>query len=470
MDRRRFLQNLAATAAAANTLAPAVAEAQRAAAGAAARPSRTRGPVDVEGHTVVCKFTTAFGRERRGARHLDGLRGPARARRRDHLRGIERRLARADEERRGELRGRVRRRGVAPYLGLKIEDIGMSGRDLLAEKLLAHGDDPDPAQVMAAAPPQGSAPADRRGARALGDVRGHEGGVRRHAGLSGRVDADVPAVAVLRGAARAHPESGQRHRLSDGAESAPLRRAGRRLDARDAHGHPARARHARDLHRARDLRRRAPEEGQVHHPDVAPLDEDREREDREGGVRRHLRAVSAGAEASRSRGVLSRAARVRRLLGRAARRPRARDAAGSIVGRPDVALLRQGADDPSRRRLAEIRRGRSRLLRQRIRRLPGHLHQRALHQPRMGTLRHRAPVPRRLLHELRRAERDDQHARAGNGSVRADAAGPREILPLHARRGARSSNTARRSKRPRRSSPTCTTSRSRCRRTIRNTG
>ncbi len=134
--------------------------------------------------------------------------------------------------------------------------------------------------------------------------------------------------------------------------------------------------------------------------------------------------------------LLSRAAGVRGLLGRAARRSRARDAAGSLVGRPDVALLRQGADDPPRRRVAQIRRRRSRLFRQRIRRLPGHLHQRALHQSRMGTLRHRAPVPRRLLHELRRAERDDQHARPGNGSVRADAAGAREILPLHARRGA----------------------------------
>ena len=61
MDRRRFLQNLAATAAAANTLGPAVAGAQRAAAAAPARTSRTRGPVDVEGHTVVCKFTDRLG-------------------------------------------------------------------------------------------------------------------------------------------------------------------------------------------------------------------------------------------------------------------------------------------------------------------------------------------------------------------------------------------------------------------------
>jgi len=44
-----------------------------------------------------------------------------------------------------------------PYLGLKISDIGTAARDLLAEKLLEHGD-PDPEQVRSAAPPLGSAP------------------------------------------------------------------------------------------------------------------------------------------------------------------------------------------------------------------------------------------------------------------------------------------------------------------------
>ena len=43
-----------------------------------------------------------------------------------------------------------------PHLGLSRDDIGLSGRDLLAEKLLASGDDPDPAAVKSAAPPQGS--------------------------------------------------------------------------------------------------------------------------------------------------------------------------------------------------------------------------------------------------------------------------------------------------------------------------
>jgi hypothetical protein len=42
------------------------------------------------------------------------------------------------------------------FLGLKIEDIGMSGPDLLADRLLRKGD-PDPKLVKSAAPPQGSA-------------------------------------------------------------------------------------------------------------------------------------------------------------------------------------------------------------------------------------------------------------------------------------------------------------------------
>ena len=44
--------------------------------------------------------------------------------------------------------------GKPPYLGLSLSDIGTSGRDLLAESLLEHGD-PDPEQVRLAAPPLG---------------------------------------------------------------------------------------------------------------------------------------------------------------------------------------------------------------------------------------------------------------------------------------------------------------------------
>ncbi len=44
------------------------------------------------------------------------------------------------------------------HLGLSMDEIGLSGPDLLADKLLAGGDDPDPAMVKSAAPPQGAPP------------------------------------------------------------------------------------------------------------------------------------------------------------------------------------------------------------------------------------------------------------------------------------------------------------------------
>ena len=43
-----------------------------------------------------------------------------------------------------------------PYLGLNLDEIGLAGADLLADRLLQGGDDPDPAAVKSAAPPQAS--------------------------------------------------------------------------------------------------------------------------------------------------------------------------------------------------------------------------------------------------------------------------------------------------------------------------
>lgn len=43
-----------------------------------------------------------------------------------------------------------------PYLGLALKDIAQADADLLADRLLAHGGDPDPTQVRAAAPPAAS--------------------------------------------------------------------------------------------------------------------------------------------------------------------------------------------------------------------------------------------------------------------------------------------------------------------------
>ncbi len=52
----------------------------------------------------------------------------------------------------------------SPHLGLSLSDIGMSGPDLLADRLLRHGD-PDPEEVKSAAPPHGSAAGRRPNAR-----------------------------------------------------------------------------------------------------------------------------------------------------------------------------------------------------------------------------------------------------------------------------------------------------------------
>jgi len=49
------------------------------------------------------------------------------------------------------------------YLGLNLKDIGTTGADLLAERLLLSGGDPDPMMVRSAAPPLGSTSSERSG-------------------------------------------------------------------------------------------------------------------------------------------------------------------------------------------------------------------------------------------------------------------------------------------------------------------
>jgi hypothetical protein len=69
-----------------------------------------------------------------------------------------------------------------PFLGLKISDVGTSGPDLLADKLLEHGD-PDPEQVRLAAPPLGS-----------GNPAGPNAGAGFASGAAGRWNAFVGTV------------------------------------------------------------------------------------------------------------------------------------------------------------------------------------------------------------------------------------------------------------------------------------
>ncbi|MEO8369362.1 MAG: Tat pathway signal protein [Candidatus Solibacter sp.] len=129
MDRRRFLQNLAATPAAMQI---------------AAAQQTTAAPADITGHTLLCEF--AFEgvtwkvyedlRTRDGALTFVSSKGGQRI----LSKPVEPTFAGAEK----------------PYLGLTLAEIGLSNPDLLADKLLAGGGDPDEEQVRIAAPPLGS--------------------------------------------------------------------------------------------------------------------------------------------------------------------------------------------------------------------------------------------------------------------------------------------------------------------------
>ncbi|HKS80480.1 MAG TPA: hypothetical protein VJR23_03165 [Candidatus Acidoferrales bacterium] len=155
MDRRRFLQNLAVTTAAIpylNQAGKAAAQTKKAAAPAAA-PAKHGPPPDVEGHTLVAEFKSGGAswkvyedlRTRDGAMTFISSSGASR---------VMPKSAEASFPDEG-----------TPYLGLKLDDIGMQDRDLLADKLLEGGDDPDEAKVKAAAPPLGPHGQERGGWR-----------------------------------------------------------------------------------------------------------------------------------------------------------------------------------------------------------------------------------------------------------------------------------------------------------------
>ena len=147
MRRRRFLQNLAAGAAGISGLPSAL--------GADAAPLEespinvplpedTGSSADVEGHIFLCEFQFSG----KNWKVYEDLRT------RDGSivflsnQGTKRVLPKSAEA--------VFAEAEPPYLGLNLDEIGLSGADLLADRLLQGGDDPDPAAVKSAAPPQGS--------------------------------------------------------------------------------------------------------------------------------------------------------------------------------------------------------------------------------------------------------------------------------------------------------------------------
>lgn len=131
MDRRRFLQNLAATSAAMEL--------------ASAEPApQTAEPANTGGHTLLCEFQfeSAAWKVYEDLRTRDGAITFVSSR------GAKRVLAKPVEP---TFAGTEK-----PYLGLTLQDIGLSGPDLLADKLLEGGGDPDEERVRTAAPPLGS--------------------------------------------------------------------------------------------------------------------------------------------------------------------------------------------------------------------------------------------------------------------------------------------------------------------------
>jgi hypothetical protein len=144
MDRRRFLQTIAASAAAANTLSAIAQQTES----TPPRPSSDLGTVtaskaDLNGHTLLCTFT----RKGETWKVYEDLR----TRDGDIIfvssQGVARVLTRNAEE--------TFAAEGPQHLGLNIKDIGMSGPDLLADKLLLHGD-PNEMDVRSAAPPMNS--------------------------------------------------------------------------------------------------------------------------------------------------------------------------------------------------------------------------------------------------------------------------------------------------------------------------
>lgn len=144
MDRRHFLQGVAAAAATLELL-PGTINAADDAGSATTAPQANKTPrrnVSVDGFTLVAEFTNGAAhwkvyedlRTRDGAVVFRSSDGDSRA------------LPKSAEASMQE---------GEPYLGLALKDIGLSSPDLLADRLLQDGD-PDPEKVKSAAPPVAS--------------------------------------------------------------------------------------------------------------------------------------------------------------------------------------------------------------------------------------------------------------------------------------------------------------------------
>ena len=143
MDRRRFLQNIAAGTVAFDTLARATMNSDRDGLDEIKARSRTAVPISTEGFTEICQFKrgNSVWRVYEDLRARDGsiVFVSADGKTRDLVKSAEASVAEGPS-----------------YLGLTVKDIALSAPDLLADHLLSKGE-PDPEVVRSAAPPIASA-------------------------------------------------------------------------------------------------------------------------------------------------------------------------------------------------------------------------------------------------------------------------------------------------------------------------
>jgi hypothetical protein len=144
MDRRRFLKSSAFTSAAAFLSKQAASQDEGSSPLEALKGSLIRADAaNVENHTQICKFKLNGDdwNVYEDLRTRDGvITFVSSAGARVFTKSAE---ASFPEE-------------TTPYLGLSLKEIGLSPHDLLADRLLERGDDPDPERVKSAAPPLGS--------------------------------------------------------------------------------------------------------------------------------------------------------------------------------------------------------------------------------------------------------------------------------------------------------------------------
>src|SRR5881392_3846985 len=155
MNRRCFLENVVVASAAATTIS-----AKAEVVGSFAKEPTPPVPPDITGHTLIGTFV------------LDGTRWEIYEDLRTREGGLTFVSSRGASRVLGKSAEPTFAEADPPHLGLTMNDIGLADADLLADRLLASGGDPDLEKVKVAAPPLGSAtPSTAPGAPAITNPR-----------------------------------------------------------------------------------------------------------------------------------------------------------------------------------------------------------------------------------------------------------------------------------------------------------